>query len=93
MPKKIIPITQARKDLFKIAENAQKPGIQYVLTINGRPELILMSFQGYSALMQAIKVLKSPKTPASIKKKFSNLAQQDMILREEPTEPYKVRER
>ncbi len=93
MPKKIISITQARKDLFKIAEDAQKPGIQYILTINGRPELILLSFQGYSALMQAIKALKNPKTPTDIKKQFSDLAQQDMILREEPAQPYKVRER
>jgi len=60
MPRKYLSITEARKKLFQIAQEVQKPDIHYALTIEGRPELVLMSFEEYDSLLETIDFLSEP---------------------------------
>lgn len=67
MAKKTITITEGRKELFKIAEELQKPDTQYVFTIEGKPEVVLMSADEYDSLMETMEILSDPKLLQEIK--------------------------
>lgn len=54
--KNTIPISEARKKIFQIAEEVQKPGIYYTLTENGRPKAVLISAEEYESLRETIAV-------------------------------------
>ncbi|MDP2951376.1 MAG: type II toxin-antitoxin system Phd/YefM family antitoxin [bacterium] len=60
MVKKYLSITEARKDFFKIAQECQKPDSHFVLTINGKPEVVLISFEEYEALLETVDFLSEP---------------------------------
>lgn len=53
-----LPITEARKKIFDIAEAVQKPGVQYTLTEKGRPKAVMMSAEEYDSLMETLEVYK-----------------------------------
>jgi len=60
MAKKYLSITDARKDLFQIDQESQKPDAHFILTINGKPEVALMSFEEYEAILETIDFLSEP---------------------------------
>lgn len=49
MAKKIISITTGRRKFFQIAEEVQKPKTFYLLTINGEPQVVVMSYKEFEA--------------------------------------------
>jgi prevent-host-death family protein len=49
--KNIIPITEARKKIFNIAEEVQKPNTHYTLTERGKPKMVIVSVEEFEALM------------------------------------------
>ncbi len=66
--KKIISISEARKHLFELAEEVQKPGNFCTLTVEGDPKLILIAKKEFDALMETIELLSNPELIARIKK-------------------------
>ena len=68
MAKKTITITEGRKELFKIAEEVQKPDTQYIFTIEGKPGVVLMSTDEYDSLMETMEILSDPKIMEDIRK-------------------------
>lgn len=66
--KNTLPISEARKTIFKIAEETQKPGNYYTLTENGRPKVVLMSAEEFDSLMETMEILSDPKIMANIEK-------------------------
>ena len=58
MTKNTIPISEARKRIFEIAEEVQKPDTYYVLTEKGRPKVVILSFEEYDSLMETLEVYK-----------------------------------
>lgn len=48
--KTIISITEARKKIFQIAEDVQKPANYYTITENGRAKAVLMSAEQFDSL-------------------------------------------
>lgn len=67
-PKTTLPISEARKRIFEIAEEVQKPGVYYVLTEKGRPKAVMLSYEEYDSLMENLEILTDPKVFARIKK-------------------------
>jgi len=67
MAKKTITITEGRKELFKIAEEVQKPDTQYVFTIEGKPGVVLMSADEYDSLMETMEILSNPEIMKDIR--------------------------
>ena len=55
-PKKTLTITEARKKIFEIAEDVQKPGVYYTLTENGKPKAVMLSYEEYDSLMETLDV-------------------------------------
>ncbi len=49
--KTTIPISEARRHIFAIAREVQKPNRVYTLTLNGVPKAIIMSAAKYESLM------------------------------------------
>ena len=53
-----ISISEARKRIFEIAKEAQKPGVQYTLTENGRPILAVMSAEERDSILETLEVMR-----------------------------------
>lgn len=66
--KTTLSISEARKRIFEIAEEVQKPNNYYTFTENGKPKAVLMSAEGFDSFMEDLEILNSPETLASIKK-------------------------
>ena len=60
MVKKIIPITDGRKKLFKIAEEVQKPDTYYIFTVGGESKVVLMSQNEFSLITETMDILSDP---------------------------------
>lgn len=67
-PKYTLPISEARKKIFEIAEEVQKPGRHYTLTEKGRPKAVILSMEQYDSLMEDMEILSDPRAMARIQK-------------------------
>lgn len=65
--KTTIPISEARKRIFDIAEEVQKPNNYYTFTEKGRPKAVLMSADEFESIMETMEILSDPKLMADIK--------------------------
>jgi len=71
--KNTISITEARKKIFEIAEEVQKPNKYYTFTENGRPKAVLMSAEQFDSLMEDLELASDPgfaKRMAAVEKEF-----------------------
>src|SRR4030042_2333483 len=67
--KTTLPISEARKKLFEIAEKVQKPSTHYILTEKGRPKVAFMSAEGFESWQETLKVIRDfPSLEKDIKK-------------------------
>lgn len=55
--KSIISISEARKDIFKIAQEVQKPDTYYTLTENGRAKAVIMSAEEFESWQETIEIM------------------------------------
>jgi prevent-host-death family protein len=74
--KNILSITEARKNLFDIAEDVQTPSVHYILTEKGRPKVAIVSAEEYESWTETTEV----------KQIFPNLKE----LREKADKEYKT---
>lgn len=65
--KNTISITEARKRIFDISDEVQRPGVHYILTDKGRPKSIIMSAEEFESWMETMEVLSDPKAMARIR--------------------------
>ncbi len=56
--KTTIPITEARKRIFEISDEVQKPGLYYTFTEKGKPKTVMMSAEEFESLQETIEVLR-----------------------------------
>lgn len=56
-PKYTLSISEARKKIFEIAEEVQKPDVYYVLTEKGRPKAVVLSYDEYDSLIETLEVM------------------------------------
>ncbi len=54
--KNIISITEARKRIFEISNEVQKPGVYYILTDKGRAKAVIMSIEEFESWQETIEV-------------------------------------
>jgi antitoxin YefM len=64
---KTLPITEARKDLTTLVDKANKTLDEYIITVNGSPSAILMSFEEYESWKETMDILADPKLVKAIK--------------------------
>jgi len=64
-----LPISEARKKIFKIAEKVQKPSTYYILTEKGRPKVALMSAEEFESWQETLEAIRDfPNLEKDIKK-------------------------
>ena len=64
-----IPISDARRRIFKISEDVQTPGVFYTLTEKGRPKAVLISAEEFESWQETIETLQDfPDIEKDIKK-------------------------
>jgi len=56
--KTTLPISEARKKIFKIAEKVQKPATYYTLTEKGRPKAVIISADEFKSWQETLEVIK-----------------------------------
>lgn len=80
MPNKTtISTTEARKNIFKITEDVQKPGSYYTLTENGKPKAVLLSADEHESLIETLEILSDPRAVANIKKAEEEFARGEYV--------------
>ena len=53
-----LPLTEARRTIFTLASNVQKPGRYYTLTDNGRAKAVIMSAQEFESWVETLEVMR-----------------------------------
>jgi len=53
-----LPISEARKKIFKIAEKVQKSATRYTLTEKGRPKVVMMSAEEFESWQETLEVIR-----------------------------------
>ena len=56
--KTTLPISEARKRIFEIAEEVQKPNNYYTLTEKGRPKVVMMSAEEFESWAETLEVMR-----------------------------------
>lgn len=64
---KTLPITQARADLPSLVDSAKRKMDEYVITVNGVPEAVLMSHDEYESLKETLDIMSDPQLMKGIK--------------------------
>jgi prevent-host-death family protein len=101
--KNTLSITEARKKIFDIAEDVQKPGVYYTLTENGRPKAVFMSageFESWKETMEVMKIFPDlDKDVAEAERDYQKgdyvtleelLAKDGFVLAEKPKNKYEL---
>ena len=57
--KNVIPISQARKEIFSIVKQVQRPGQHFILTEKGRPKMVVLSALDFESLVETVDVLRA----------------------------------
>jgi len=55
--KHTLPISEARKKLFELAEQVQNPQTYYVITEKGRPKIVILSAEEFESLLETVEVI------------------------------------
>lgn len=64
-----LPISEARKKIFKIAERVQKPATHYTLTDRGKPKAVIVSAEEFESWQETLEVMREfPDLAKDIKK-------------------------
>jgi prevent-host-death family protein len=67
--KTTLSITDARKKIFDIAEEVQRPGKYYTLTEQGKPKAVIMSSDDFESWQETLDILQQfPDLPKDIAK-------------------------
>ena len=67
--KTTLPISEARKKIFKIAKKVQKPATYYTLTEKGRPKVVVLSADEFESWQETLEVMRIfPKLGKDIEK-------------------------
>ncbi len=82
--KTTIPISEARKRIFEIAEEVQKPGNYYTLTEKGRQKAVLMSAEDFESWQETMEVMREfPDLKERVKKAEQEFKKGDYITLDE----------
>lgn len=56
--KTTLPISEARKNIFEIAERVQRSSTYYTLTERGRPKAVIMSAEEFESWQETLEVMR-----------------------------------
>lgn len=62
-----IPVTQARKDFFKLITAADRTGASVTITLNGRPKAVIMSVEDFEGWQETLEIFADSELVKGIK--------------------------
>ncbi len=60
MRAKIMPVTKVRKDFLGLVQRMKKIGNEIIITADGEPAAVMMSFDDWESMMETMAVKSSP---------------------------------
>ncbi len=85
--KTTLSITDARKKIFDIAEDVQRPGKYYTLTEQGKPKAVVISADEFESWQETLEIMEQfpdlPKDIAQVDKDIKSGAYKNYITLEE----------
>lgn len=57
---KFMTITEARKNLYAVVDEAEHPGVAVAITHNGTPKVVIMSFEEYEGWQETMEIMNNP---------------------------------
>jgi len=80
---KTLPITKARENLTTLVDRASKLLEEFIITVKGKPEAVLMSHDEFESWKETVDILSDPELIASIKKGEKDLKEGKYVTFEE----------
>lgn len=87
---KTLPITKARESLTTLVDRASRLLEEYIITVKGRPEAVLMSHEEFESWRETIDILSDPGLAKSIRKGEKDLKEGKYISLSELKRELKV---
>jgi len=82
--KNTMSISEARKRIFELAKEAQKPGVYFTFTEKGRPKVVLMSAEEFESWRETLEVMREfPNLDKDVKEAEKEYRNGDFITLEE----------
>lgn len=75
MTSRIVPVTQLKPKILKVISMAQKVGQEYVITRNGQPAAVIMSYDEWESWKETVEILSDPKAMARVRKNLAYFKQ------------------
>ena len=80
---KTLTITKAREELTRLVDRASRLLEEYVITVKGRPEAVLMSHDEFESWKETMDILSDPELVKSIKQGEKDLKDGKYVTFEE----------
>ncbi|HLD49682.1 MAG TPA: type II toxin-antitoxin system Phd/YefM family antitoxin [bacterium] len=71
MEAKILSVTQLKPQILKVVSMAKEAGQEYVVTKNGKPAAVIMSYEEWESWKETAEILSDPKAMARIRKNIA----------------------
>ncbi len=68
MEAKILSVTQLKPKILKVIRMAKEAGQEYIVTKNGHPAVVIMSYEEWESWKETVEILSDPKAMARIRK-------------------------
>lgn len=82
--KTTLSISEARKKIFDIADEVQKPNTYFTLTEKGKPKMVIMSAEEFESWMETLEVIKDfPNLKEEIKQAEKDFERGDYVTLDE----------
>lgn len=72
---KTLPVTEARANLTTLVNRANKLLDEYIITVNGRPQAVIMSMREYEGRKETDEILADKKLMRTIRQSEKELAE------------------
>lgn len=76
---KIIPATEFRKNLFTILKKIQRPGSSRVITLDGKPSAVVMSFSEYASWKETVETASDKELSCDLLRKQESFSPSSFI--------------
>ncbi len=63
-----LPITEVRKDFLKIVKGAEESFERFIVTKNGKPEVVIMGYDEYEGWIETLEIMSNRQVVKNIKK-------------------------
>lgn len=68
----VITATKARQNFFKLVEKTDRPGASVVITMDGKPKVVMMSLEEFEGWQETLEIMADKKLLQAIKESLKD---------------------